>query len=351
MTQLVPGRVRRISAPVVLLVLLALLAVTAVISAAQGQYPVGFGDVVRSLGRALGWADPAPDAQLMDATLWNVRFPRVVLGLLIGAALAVAGALMQGVFTNPLAEPGVIGVSSGCAVGACAVIVFDLDRQVSLVLPAVALLGGLTVAVLVYLLASSGGTSHTLTLILTGIAVNAVAAAVVALLVFLADTTSREQIVFWQMGSLNGATWPAVRDTAIVCAIGLTAAMALRRRLDLLVLGESASGHVGVAVERLKRGAILCAALLSAGAVAYAGLIGFVGLVVPHLLRLVIGPSHRFLIPASALGGAVLLAGADIASRTLIPYADLPIGIFTAVIGGPMFFLLLRRQIFVRGLR
>lgn len=322
-----------------------LLVVIGLVSAASGQFAIAPGDIFSSILRKVGIGAASDQTRLIDSTLWQVRFPRLVLSMIVGAALAVAGALMQGVFNNPLAEPGVIGVSSGCAVGACAVIVFNLDAHVSLVLPLVALIGGLLVAAAVYTLARTGGRADTVTLLLIGIAINAVAGAVVAFLIFIADTASREQIVFWQMGSLNGATWPAVRDSAIIAVIGVAGAMLIRRKVDVLALGESAAGHVGINVERVKRQAILFAALLSAGAVAYAGLIAFVGLVIPHLLRLLIGPSNRALIPASAIGGAILLAGADILSRTMVAFADLPIGIFTALIGGPVFFALLRKRV------
>ncbi|MGP5164710.1 FecCD family ABC transporter permease [Arthrobacter rhombi] len=325
-------------------VMLVLLVGVLVFSAATGQFATTPAQVVASLGRAIsGTRDEA--SALLDATLWNVRFPRLLLGILVGAALAAGGAVMQGVFGNPLAEPGVIGVSSGAAVGACLVIVFGWGVTNPFTLPLAAFAGGLLVTWLVYLLARSGNRSMVLTLVLTGIAVNAVAGAVISFLVFLADTASREQIIFWQMGSLNGATWTAVATTAVVLGIGLVGALLLVRKLDLLSLGERPARHAGVDVERLRIVAILCVALLTSAAVAFAGIIGFVGLIVPHAVRLLTGPSHRTLVPLSALGGALLLSVADLTARTAIPFADLPIGIFTALVGGPVFFVLLRHTL------
>jgi iron complex transport system permease protein len=330
-------------------VLLVLLFAVLVVSAGAGQFPTTPGEVLGSVWRGVTGTAADTDQVLLDSTLWNIRFPRLLLGVVVGAALGVAGALMQGVFSNPLAEPGIIGVSSGAAVGACVVIVFGLTAAGPLVLPLAAFLGGLVVTWLVCLLARSGNRAMVLTLVLTGIAVNAVAGAVMSFLVFLGDTASREQIVFWQMGSLNGATWLAVATAGTVFVLGLVAAMGLRGQLDLLALGERPARHAGVNVGRLRVVAIIAVAVLTSAAVAYAGLISFVGLVVPHALRLVIGPSHRRLIPLSAVGGAVLLCLADMAARTVIPFADMPIGIFTAVVGGPVFFILLRRSLRKQG--
>ncbi|WP_460681453.1 FecCD family ABC transporter permease [Nesterenkonia populi] len=320
-------------------VLLLVLVVTVLLSAQWGQFTTSTGEVLGSLHRAItgSWSE---EHRLVDATLWQVRFPRIVLCCIVGACLGIGGALMQGVFGNPLAEPGVIGVTSGAAVGACAAIVFGAGA--GLVVPAAAFLGGLVVAALVYSLSRSGQRSLVLTLVLTGIAINAVAGAMISFLIFLADTTSRETIIFWQMGSLNGSTWQAVLLTGMVGGTGILLALTTPHKLDVLSLGESTARHTGVNVERLRLMVIVLVALISAAAVSFAGLIGFIGLVVPHALRLVLGPSHAALLPLSALGGAALLSIADVVARSIIPYADLPIGIFTALVGGPVFFILLR---------
>lgn len=198
----------------VFLLLPLLLLATLLLSASLGQFEIPLPQVVRGILRPVGLAEPDPAAQLADATLWNIRFPRILLGLLVGAALGVSGAVMQAVFGNPLAEPGVIGVSAGAAVGACVALVFGLQVFGIFTVPAFAFLCALATTALVYLLSRTGGRAEVLSMILTGIAVTAVANALIALLVFMADDASRDQIIFWQMGSLNGATWAAVGTTA-----------------------------------------------------------------------------------------------------------------------------------------
>ncbi|MEU6497768.1 iron ABC transporter permease [Streptomyces sp. NPDC046984] len=314
-------------------------------SAALGQYGIGFGDVATSvlhrLSGPLGLGHPIGDP-FAESTLWQIRMPRVVMSLLVGAVLATAGALMQGVFGNPLAEPGVVGVSAGSALGAAFVIAAGIDILGQFTVPAAAFLAGLAAVLLVYLLSRSGGRTEVVTLVLTGIAINAVAGAGLAFCMFFGSQTARDQIVFWQLGSLNGSRWTYVGSVAPFAAIGLVGACMMARRLDLLSLGDRAARHLGVNVERLRVTAIVLIAIMVAAAVAFSGIIGFIGLVVPHLMRMAIGPGHRVLIPASMLGGAVLLATADVVARTAIAYADLPIGMLTALVGGPFFFWLLR---------
>lgn len=315
----------------------------ALVSAGTGQYQVTPEEIAAALGRKLQLLPG--EAGITDGMLWNVRFPRVVMAALVGAALGLSGAVMQAVFANPLAEPAVIGISAGSAVGASAVIVLEGTSIGLFGQPFAAFIAGLLTATLVYMLSRAKGKASVLTLVLTGISVNALASALIALLVFLADTQGREQIVFWQMGSLNGSTWTTVLSVAAPIAIGVLLCLLLLRRLDVLSLGDRAAGHLGVSVERVRVVAILAVALMTAGAVSYSGIIGFVGLIVPHLARLLVGPSAKRLLPLSLLGGALMVSLADLAARTLIPFADLPIGIFTAVVGAPVFFLLLRQTL------
>lgn len=337
------------------------LVVAVIVSAGRGQLPIPAAEVVGSvlhrldaglegmLARAGMHVDlplavgPLPEHVQGENTLWLVRFPRVVLALLIGAALAAAGALMQGVFGNPLAEPAIVGVSPGAAVGASLVFVTGATFLGEWTVAVAAFGTGLVTTLLVYALSRSGGRTEVVTLVLTGVAVTAVAFAIVAFATFAATPEAREQIVFWQLGSLNGARWPAVLAVLPFIGVGLVTAVALARSLDLLALGERSARHLGVNVERLRIVAIVAVAMLVGSGVAFAGVIGFVGLVVPHLVRMVTGPGHRVLLPASALGGALLLVGADLVARTAIRYADLPLGMLTALVGGPMFFWLLRR--------
>nr|WP_319943172.1 iron ABC transporter permease [Nocardia aurantia] len=316
----------------------------ALFSAAVGQVPTTPLEVAGSVAHRIGldWG-PMPHHPAGDVTLWQVRFPRVVLAIVVGAALATAGALLQGVFANPLAEPGVIGVSSGAAVGAGIVIVTGGAFAAAWSVAAGAFVAGLGTTLLVYLLSRSGGRTETVTLVLTGVAVNAFAGGLMAFLMFTASPAARDQIVFWQLGSLNGATWQSVTVVAPLAAAGIAAALLLAPRLDLLALGESAARHLGVNVERLRRNVIVVVAVLATAGVSFTGVILFVGLIVPHLVRMLVGPAHRVLIPLSALVGAIVLLAADVGARTLVANADLPLGMLTSLVGGPFFFWLLRR--------
>lgn len=338
-----PSR-RRLRGGTVLLALTLLLLVLAVASACIGQVPTGPAEVVGSILHRIGLdIGPMPAHPSGEVTLWQVRFPRVTLAVIVGAALACAGALLQGVFANPLAEPGVIGVSAGAAVGASLVIVTGGAFVAGTAVAAGAFVAGLVTTAMVYLLARSEGRTEVVTLVLTGVAINAFAGGLIAFFTFVANPAARDQIVFWQLGSLNGATWGAVAIVAPMAAVGIAVSMAMASKLDLLALGESAAAHLGVNVERLRQLAVVVVALLVSASVAFTGIILFVGLVVPHLMRMIVGPAHRMLIPASALCGAIVLLAADLGARTLVPNADLPLGMLTSLIGGPFFFWMLRR--------
>ena len=320
------------------------LIVTVVVSLGTGQYPLSPAEVVgvllRAFGIDTGWA---PDAATADGVVLGIRLPRIVLGLLVGAALAVSGVLMQAIFGNPLADAGVVGVSSGAALGAAASLTFGIAAFGMWTTPAWAFVGGLAAVMTVYLVSRSGGRTEVVTLLLTGIAVNAIAGAGLAFMTFLGTTSTREQIVFWQLGSLNGALWQNIVIVFPLVMVGTIIAFAVSRRLDLFALGERTARHLGVRVELLRVVVIITVALLVCAAVAFAGIIGFVGLVVPHLMRMAIGPAHLPLMVTSVLGGALLIAVADLVARTAVPMADLPIGMLTALVGGPFFLWLLVR--------
>ncbi|MFJ6292994.1 FecCD family ABC transporter permease [Streptomyces griseoviridis] len=338
----VPGERRRSTTRLLTAgLLLALLALVPV-AASMGAYPVPVTDVLASVQHRIGLGGTGLD-RVAESVLWNVRFPRIVLALLVGASLGCAGALMQGVFGNPLAEPGVIGVSSGAAVGAVGAIAFGLTFLGNWTVTLFAFVSGLATALLVYTMSRSGGRTEVVTLILTGIAVNAFGGALIGLFLFFADTAAVNQITFWQLGSLSAATWPKVLAVLPCAAVGLAVAPLYSRRLDLLALGERPARHLGVDVERLRIVLVLVIALLTAAAVSVSGIISFVGLVVPHLLRMAAGPGHRFLVPASALLGALVLLAADLTARTVAAPAELPLGVLTALLGSPFFFWLLRR--------
>jgi heme transport system permease protein len=327
-----------------LVVLAAALLMMVLVAAGSGQVAIPplevLGSVLRRMGLELG---PSPTHPQGENALWAVRFPRVTLAVVVGACLGVAGALLQGVFGNPLAEQQVIGVSSGAAVGACSAIVFGVSVAGNLTVAVAAFVGGLGTTMAVYALARSGGRTEVVTLVLMGIAVNAFAFGVIAFLTFVADPQAREQIVFWQLGSLNGATWEAVSAVTPLAAVGLVMAGSVAGRLDLLALGEGPARHLGVHVERLRLLVVVAVALLVGAAVAFTGIVGFVGLVVPHVVRMLAGPAHRLLLGASAVGGALVLVSADLLARTAVENAELPLGMLTALVGGPFFFWLLRR--------
>jgi iron complex transport system permease protein len=235
-------------------------------------------------------------------------------------------------------------VSAGAALGASTAIVLGLAALGDGLVAVFAFAGGLLATLLVYLVSRSNGRTEVVTLLLTGIAVNAFAGAGLAFVLFSASTANREQIVFWQLGSLSGSLWREVLVVAIVAVPGVVVATLLGRRYDVLSLGERNARHLGIDVERLRMGSVVLVALLTGVAVAFAGIIAFVGLVVPHLVRMLLGPSHRPLIVTSAFGGAALLVWADLLARTLVPAAELPIGMLTSLVGGPFFFFLLWRQ-------
>lgn len=325
--------------------LAALLVAAVLVSAVVGQFGVSVPEVIGSLLRAVGIPNPwTPVDDTAEAALWIIRFPRIVMAMGVGAALAVAGAVMQAIFGNPLAEPGVVGVSSGAALGAALAIVTGVLAWGEWTIAVLAFAGGLGSTLLVYGVSRANGRTEVVTLLLTGIAVNAFASAGLAFLLFLAGSASREQIVFWQLGSLSGSLW---RESLLVIGIavaGTAIAIVLGRRYDILALGERNARHLGIDVERLRLVSIVLVALLTGIAVAFVGIISFVGLVVPHLMRMILGPSHRALLTASAFGGALLVVLADLLARTLVNGAELPIGLLTSLIGGPFFFVLLWRQ-------
>lgn len=320
------------------------LIVAILFSAGTGQLAIPPGEILASILNKLGIGIlPPPESTSVDQTLWSIRFPRVAMAALVGAGLAVSGLLMQAVFGNPLAEPGVIGISSGAAVGAGVSIVFGFTAFGPWSTATLAFLSGLLATIIVYVMSRADGKTEVVTLVLTGIAVNAIAGAGIALLTFLGDSQSREQIVFWQLGSLAFSRWEQIFIVAPIVVLGIFVAIAISHKLDLLALGERNARHLGVNVELLRIGVIVLVALLVGASVAFVGIIAFVGLVVPHLMRMILGPAHRPLVWASALGGALLLTLADLAARTVIPMADLPIGMLTSLVGGPFFFWLLRR--------
>jgi iron complex transport system permease protein len=336
----------------------AVLTALALVVAAIAIVAIGVGSIHIAPAKVIdalfgGW--PAGDEQASrDALIINgIRLPRVLLGLSVGAALAVAGAIMQGIFRNPLADPGLIGVSSGAAFAAAATIVLgDHFIQIGdlpfLALPVAAFVGALAATLILYAVASRAGRTSMTVMLLAGIALAALASAGTGWLAFVSDDRQLRDLTFWSLGSLGGASWTKVEAVAPLIPPVLIAAPFLARGLNAMALGESEAFHLGINIQVLKSLSIMLVSVAVGAAVACSGLIGFVGIIVPHFLRLVIGPDYRLLLPASALLGGGLLLVADILARTLVAPSELPIGILTATIGGPFFLWLLlsRRQEF-----
>lgn len=337
---------RRLSGPALLWSLAALLLVTLLWAAGQGAYSLPLHELPGVLLGAITGSGNGSGAELV---FFNIRLPRLVLGLVAGAGLGMAGALMQGLFRNPLADPGLIGVSSGAALAAGFTIVMgnawfpDMPRSLgSWTLVLMAFGGGLAVTVLIYLLSRGEGGTRVGLMLLAGIAVNALAGAGLGLLNFLATDEQLRNLQFWLLGSLGGARWSAVALVGAITLIAGAVGVRLARPLNALALGEAQAVLLGVSIERVKQIAIVATALAVGAVTATTGIIGFIGLVAPHMVRLVAGPDHRWVLPGSALLGAVLVLLADAVARTILQPAELPLGVLTAVVGVPFFLLLLR---------
>lgn len=275
----------------------------------------------------------------------RLRLPRVLAAMLVGAALALSGSAMQGLFKNPLADPFIMGVSSGASVGAAAAMLMGLawTDAGAFAIPLTAFAGGLGSLILVYSLAGSGGRRSTLSLLLAGTAVSTFLGAVVALLTFFSGQ-QLQQVVFWMMGGFSGRNWIHVLSMLPWLALGSAVIFWHARDLDALAMGEEQAHYMGVEVEKVKRRLLWASALLAAAAVSVSGLIGFIGLVVPHAMRLVGGPAHRWLLPAAALAGAVFMVAADLLARVVLAPVELPVGLVTALIGAPFFLYLLKKR-------
>ncbi len=332
----------------VLLVLVALTSMTV------GAVETSAGQVITILARPFGFELPWPSTHTQQAVVLYLRLPRVILGSLVGAALAVAGAATQGLFRNPLADPGLIGIAAGAALAVVTTIVIGdqvpvMNSSVAallnrLAVPTAAFVGALATTFIVYRLSLVSGRTVVAMMLLAGIGINALAGSATGLLVYLADDQELRSVTFWTLGSLAGASWPSLSVAGPIMFITVLVLPRFGLPLNAMVLGESAATHLGIDVQRTKRMLVTLVALGVGAAVSVAGMVGFIGLVVPHLLRLTVGPDHRRLLPASALLGASLTIGADSAARTLVSPAELPLGILTALCGAPFLLWLLRSE-------
>ncbi len=322
-----------------------LLVFSVAMATALGAVSIPLETSVRLVGKGILQMPMASEERAQAAIVYLIRFPRVLAAALVGGALAVSGVLMQGLFRNPLAEAGIIGVSSGGALAGVMVISLGLAAMSSLALPCATFAGALITAFTVYFLATRGGRTPMTTLLLVGIAINAVLASLSSLFLSLAqDYEISRQMLFWLMGGLDGRSWTHVQMVWPFVLGGFLPALFFRRDLDVLLLGEETALSLGLSVEQVRRLLLALAALLAGAAVAVSGTIGFVGLVIPHLMRLIVGPGHRLLLPSAALGGAIFLVWCDLLARTLVAAEELRLGIITAFIGGPFFLHLLLRE-------
>jgi iron complex transport system permease protein len=319
------------------------------LSLALGPVSLPLMDTLRAGMRLLGVPVQGDNLQQAELILGQIRVPRTLLGLAVGAVLALSGVAMQGLFRNPLADPGLVGVSSGAALGAAIAIVAGAslggipESIEPYLLSIFAFAGGLIVTAIVYRLGRRDGQTSVDIMLLAGVAMTALAGSIIGLFTYLADDATLRTLTFWNLGTLNGASYARLWPLLLVCVFVIGWLPRRAKALNALLLGESEARHLGIEVERLKRELVLCIALGVGAAVAAAGLIGFVGLIVPHLVRLMAGPDHRIVLPASALAGASLLLFADVFARLVLAPAELPIGIVTAFIGAPFFLFLLVR--------
>lgn len=322
--------------------------VVAVLALGVGAVALSPAEVLAALARRLGFASSATARE--ELIVCSLRLPRIVLAIVVGAALAGAGAGLQGLVRNPLADPALIGVSNGAALAAVAFIVLGHALVVALpssmtpwLLPASAFAGALVATTLAVTLARRNGRISPASLVLAGVGIASLAGAGVGMLLFVADDAQLRSVTFWTLGSLGAASWKLVGVVALPVAVGLAILVAHRDALDRLLLGEAEARHLGIEPERVTRRVIVAVALAVGAAVAACGVIGFVGLVVPHLVRGWLGPSHRWLLPASICGGAVLLLAGDTIARVIVAPAELPVGIVTALAGAPVLLVMVIR--------
>lgn len=290
------------------------------------------------------WIDIEQYTDVQQTIIWFLRMPRVILALLVGGALGVVGATFQGFFKNPMADPSVIGVSSGAALGATLAIVTGFGGFLGIMrVPTISFLSALLTTWLVYTLGRIGNKVVTHTLLLAGIALSAFMQAMISFLMVL-NTDQLEKVYFWLMGSFQNTTWSQVGIAAPLILSGVLLLIVFAKELNVMVFGDSTAHHLGIDLERLKIALLVLASLTIAGAVAMCGIIGFVGLIIPHIVRMLVGPDHRILLPMSFLIGGIFMVITDTFARTFFAPMEIPIGVITAMFGGPFFIYLLKRK-------
>lgn len=327
-------------------VLAFLLIAIACLSLTLGQIDVPVKSAVAVVFRQLQlpfWEDVTVSQEQL-AVIWYIRLPRMLVGVLVGAALGISGAVMQGIFSNPLADPGLIGISSGAATGAVLSIALGTATSSMFMMPAFAFCGSICAVFLTVFLAMRNGKIPVMTLLLAGVAVGMLLGALTSGLLTFMNEQKLQQYLFWMVGGLDYRRWEHVYLAVGPVVCGICIMLLLARHLNILVLGETEAKAVGMSVTKFRMGLLFVAAMTTATSVCVSGNIGFVGLVIPHMMRMLFGPDHRVLLPASALGGAAFLVLCDSLGRVIMPPAEVRVGIMTALLGTPYFLYLLRRM-------
>ncbi len=326
-----------------------LLVAVFLITLSVGQVIIPIKDIILIALNKLGLASSYQPDAVQEVVLWSVRLPRILMTVLIGASLAISGAALQGLFRNPLVEPGLIGVSSGSALTVVALLVFGgsltflRGTPMSLLTPLIAFVGGFATTLLVMKIGEQVGKTNIAVLILGGVAINALAGALMGLAIFYADENQLRMFTFWTLGDLGGATWQNLLIASPILILACGWMLTYQQPLNAIAVGEAEAFHMGVNVERVKRSIVFFSAIAVGVSVSLTGIVGFVGLVVPHLIRVLFQSDNRLVLPASLLCGPILLLLADLLARTLVAPSELPIGVVTALVGAPFFIYLLIR--------
>lgn len=324
------------------------LIIAAAFSMSLGAVKIPLADVMMILGKKIGLFSNREIDMQFEGVMNIVRIPRVLLGLLVGAALGISGTAIQGIFRNPLAEPGLIGISAGASLMAVIIIVLEISLLTALsnllgyyLLAFGAFAGAGIAALIVYQISRTDGKSNVATMLLAGIAINALAGALTGLITFAADDQQLRNITFWMLGSLGGATWETIMAVFPFIIIPVLLLPSMGKALNAFALGENQAAQLGLRVNVIKRNVVILSTMAVGAAVAVSGIIGFVGLLVPHTIRLLIGVDNKHVLPASAILGALMLTLADMLCRTIIAPIELPIGVITALLGTPLFLYIL----------
>lgn len=331
-------------------ILSGVLIVSCLVSVSIGSVSIEIKQIFSLILNRMGFEGSQNFTTIQENVFWILRFPRVLFGILVGVALGVSGVSLQGIFRNPLVDSGLIGIASGASLlASCFIVLSSYFSFLSIVnaqltMAFVAFVGAAVTAFLVYRVSLYNGKINITMLILAGVALNAVSGSLTGLLTYFADDRQLRDITFWTLGSLSGATWLSLSILAFFVLIPAFILMRYRNALNAFALGEKSAYFIGVDTKKVKFVVLLCSTAMVGATVAFSGIIGFVGLVIPHILRLMIGPNHRALMPLSALAGALLICLADLVSRTLINPIEIPIGIITSIIGAPILLIIILKQ-------